>query len=86
VLSVSPLVPRILSEFAAARNGRRNKLGVILRSSAHLRAERLEGWPQAPTPLPSFETVARKRALPHQDDVCIWCMPANADDPALLPM
>jgi hypothetical protein len=33
-------------------------LGVILRSSARLRAERLEGWPRASGLLPSFETRA----------------------------
>jgi hypothetical protein len=33
------------------------------------RAERLEGWPQAPRLLPSFETGARKCARPPQDDV-----------------
>src|ERR1043166_774020 len=33
---------------------------------------RLEGWPQARSVLPSFETVARKCARPPQDDVGVY--------------
>jgi hypothetical protein len=38
-----------------------------------LRAERLEGWTQVLSQLPSFETAARKHARPPQDDVVIFC-------------
>jgi hypothetical protein len=40
----------------------RNKFSVILRSPLASASERLEGWKQTPSLLPSFETVARKRA------------------------
>jgi hypothetical protein len=43
---------------------------VILRSSARS-AERLEGWSQARSALPSFETAARNSARPPQDDVFV---------------
>src|SRR5205807_9179346 len=51
---------------------------VILRSSTRLRAERLEGWKQAPCLRPSFETAARKRERPPQDDGVVCCESATS--------
>ena len=53
-----------------------NKLDVTLRSSARS-AERLEGWPQARSLLPSFETLARLWRARPQDDGFVCCPRKN---------
>jgi hypothetical protein len=45
-----------------------NNSAVILRRPLALASGRLEGWPQARSLLPSFETATGKSAWPPQDD------------------
>src|ERR1043166_2389478 len=71
-VSVSDLGPRgrwPRFVFVCRLSNARNKLNVILRRPRALARERLEGWPQARSVLPSFETVARFRERLPQDDV-----------------
>src|SRR5215470_1690075 len=50
---------------------------VILRKSRALARDCLEGWPQARSPLPCFETAARLRERPPQHDGCVCCVGDN---------
>jgi len=45
---------------------RQQTLNVMLRRSRAFARDRLEAWQQAPSLLPSFETVARLRERPPQ--------------------
>jgi hypothetical protein len=52
---------------------------VTLRRPLAKASGRLEGWKHAPSLLPSFETVARKRARPPQDDGGVLVLYRHAD-------